>query len=278
MRFVTVESVQTRMLRCTRPSERWLWCACCERFFHADRLRRDPWGLRQACPLKGCTGNGFDLDIFFWDRHRHPEDTRWPSSTSQLETGMRSPDREQFYAERNRRRREAIISAFQSSRDIAALEAAHPAGRYVRLLLEHADTLSVDPEDIDGELFGELVYDIPRLLRAGRGAGGNAGSDARGSAGSGADNDAPGDDRQLLVCAIIAELTAFFAFTRRELDFEHASDCLDVLASDAHAALEQVMGLADAADREPRTSPPAGPEPGHEIACTCHGTATVSIQ
>lgn len=277
MRLIIVETIRTRMLRCTRPSERWLWCLRCERFFHADRLRRDRWGLRQACPQTGCTGSGFDLSIFFWDAYRDPEDTRWPSSTDQLENGMRSPDREHFHAERNHRRREAVISAFQSSRDYQDLDSESPAASHVRLLLELADGLWLDAEDIDGAMLGELVHDISRLRLAGRGSGGDAaghsGSGAGSTSGGGAGGNAAADDRRRCARAIIAELTAFFTFAGRELDFEYASDCLDVLAGPAHAVLEEVPGPADASSSEPT----AGSPPGHDIACACHRAEAASI-
>ena len=152
--------VLDRLASCA-PEQQWLWCAECQRFFHYRQVVYDRGDVR--CPFDDCRGTGFDFDLLFWDCKREPEDARWPSCTTDLHHGLRSPDMSAFYRRRARRRHAELLAAFERSPERARL-AAGGGLRFVGpfLAMTHGYAWEVDDDFFHAGLAVELLDDLPR--------------------------------------------------------------------------------------------------------------------
>lgn len=241
-----IEPIRNHLARARNPRESWLWCFHCSRFFQVKNLQ---WHgtSNERCPFPECGAWGLDFDIFAWDAHREPDDPRWPSSEAELAYGMRSPDMSEFYEEKARREREALIGMFERSPEFAALARRAPRGaHWTNELLEKLGWWGADPRLLDAVLLGETLYDFGYWVEC------------------------EPDDAEV----IVAELGAFFMFAARELRFEHGADCAYYLSepeipADLAAAIgdhtdlrrRSVAKMRRVFTAEPTDCPPAGHQP-----------------
>lgn len=160
MQMIFIEPVDHRVAS-VPPSDHWLNCVECRRFFHLSAVVEDVAGTPR-CPFPGCCGSGYDFDLVVWDAFREETDPRWPRSTAELYHGLRAPEMEEFYERQAANRRAALLAGFEASSERARLPRAL---RYVEPFLRMLDCCAYD---IDADLpfaehlaFEHLI-DLPR--------------------------------------------------------------------------------------------------------------------
>lgn len=99
-----------------------------------------------------------------------------------------------------------VLAAFEHSSEYLSLSVPARSTRHIGRVLQRANALWLEPDDIDGTVLLRLLHDMPMCRASGC----------------------------VEIVSIVQTLRAFWQFTRREYQYPHADSCLRGL--DAHAA------------------------------------------